>query len=273
MKITEYRELPVASLRIGLSQARVRDVSKNIDDLAQSIKTLGLLEPIVVAPTEEGEYEVVTGQRRFLAVQSLGWEHIRAGILDEKPDGNLAKAISLTENMVREDMADKDYIDACTALFRHYGSIKAVSEELGLPYHKVQQFVKYDQLIDALREKVDSGDLKMSVALRAQKAATRDGTVIPELAEALASEMSNMATPQQTRLQKVAQMSPNATVEEILEAGRKQARVKNLTVTIDETVDVALGTLAEEEGTNRQEAAESLILSGLTDRGYLSDSD
>lgn len=269
MKITSYEELPLENMSIGLSQARVREVHKNIDELAQSISKLGLLEPIVVAPTAEGRYEVVTGQRRFLAVQKLGWETIRAGVLDEAPTGNLAKAISLTENMVREDMPEKDYIDACTALYRHYGSIKAVSEELGLPYPKVQQYVKFDQLINELRDQIENDGMPLAIALRAQKAATRDGEVDHDLALALASEMSNMAGVQQRQLERVARSNPNATLDEILDMGRKQARVKNLILVIQDSLDVALQSFAQEEGTTRDDAAVSLISSGLIDRGYM----
>lgn len=270
MNIVKYEDIPLEYLTIGLSQARVRDVQKNIDDLAQSIAKLGLIEPIVVAPAEEeGKFEVVTGQRRFLAVSKLGHGTIRAGILDRAPDGNLAKAISLTENMVREDMPDKDYIDACTALFRVYGSIKAVSEELGLPYHKVQKFVKFDQLIPELKEQVESGDIKMDMALRAQKAATRDGEVDQEMATALASEMKGMAGVQQRKLEQIAQKNPYANLEEILDAGRKQAKSKNITITIAESESVALDSYAQEEGVSATNAAIGLIFSGLVERGYL----
>ena len=50
MKIIEYRDVPLDQIDIGLSQARTRDVEKNLDDLARSIQTVGLLEPIVLAP-------------------------------------------------------------------------------------------------------------------------------------------------------------------------------------------------------------------------------
>lgn len=271
MRIERYEEIPLDQLKIGLSQARVRDVSKDIDDLARSIGKLGLLEPIVVAPSQDGGYEVVTGQRRFLAVTKLGWTSIRAGVLDEMPNGDMAKAISLTENMVRLEMSEKDYIDACTELFRHYGSIKAVSDELGLPQNRVSKYVKFEQLSGELKDKVTEGNVKLDVALRAQRAATRDGNVDQELALALAEEMSNMATVQQKQLEKVATQDPTSSLEEILEAGRKQAKVKNLTITISEDVDGALASYAQEEGSDKNDAAASLIFSGLQEKGYVDD--
>lgn len=269
MRITDYKELPLDELEIGLDQARTRNVDRNIDDLARSIKMVGLLEPIVVAPLETGRYEIITGQRRFLACQRLGYDTIRAGILESRPPGNFAKAISLTENMVREDMATKDYIDACTLLYRQYGSIKAVSEELGLPMSKVGQYVKYEQLIPALKEEVQQG-LDMNVALRAQKAAMDDdGVVVEDTAIALAEEMKALSNVQRKQLEKLASQQPGAPVEEIIEAGRRQPKVKQIVLTVSEELSQALDVYAEDEETSRDEAVVSLIETTLTDRGYI----
>lgn len=269
MKITKYEKLPLDKIIIGISQARVRDVGKNIDDLARSIEKIGLIEPIVVSPTADGKYEVVTGQRRFLAVTKLNWDSITAGILSEAPSGNMAKAISLTENMVREDMPEKDYIDACTELFRHYGSIKAVSEELGLPYSRVQKYVKFDQLVLSLREKVEAGAVAIDVALRAQRAATREHEVDEEMAIALADEMVGMSSAQRGQLEKVVKSAPNSSVEEIIEAGRKQVRVKNMTIVIADSLEHALSSYAHDEGSSRDDAAIGLIIEGLAGKGYV----
>ena len=269
MQVTKYTDIPLGKLEIGRHQARTRNVEKNIDELARSIKTVGLLEPIVVAPLDSGGYEIITGQRRFLACQRLGFETIPAGVLDTRPLGGFAKAISLTENMVRENMSTKDYIDACTELYRQYGTIKAVCEELGLPRPKVTEYVKFEQLVPSLRSRVENG-MNMKVALRAQKAATdEEGDVDEEKALALADEMKGMSGPQQTQLEKLAAQQSSAPVEEIIEAGRRQPRVKQLVVTISEELDQALDVYAGEEETNRGDAAVSLIEIGLTDRGYI----
>jgi ParB/RepB/Spo0J family partition protein len=99
MKIDRYEEIPLENLTIGASQARVRKVNKGIGELAQSIKDLGLLVPIFVAPAgAAGKYEIITGRRRFLAVQALGWTKIPACVLDQKPSEDVAKAIALTES-------------------------------------------------------------------------------------------------------------------------------------------------------------------------------
>lgn len=263
--------LPLELLEIGRSQARTRHVRKGIEELAASIKKLGLLEPIVVQPLEGGRYEIVTGQRRFLAHQVLGEKTILAQVLDRPVDSFMAKAISLTENMLREEMDQKDYIDACTELYRRYGSIKAVSEELGLPVSRVSEYVKFDQLVHELQEQVKSGQLDLPTALRAQKAArAADGDVDAEKAVALAAEMTGLSAAQQKQLAKVAQEDPEASVDEVIEAGRRQPRVKQIILTITDSIDTALGRFAAEEGANKDDAAVTLIESGLADRGYSS---
>lgn len=269
VKIIDYRDVPLDQIDIGLSQARTRDVEKNLDDLARSIRTVGLLEPIVLAPVDDDTYEVITGQRRYLAVERLGWTSISAGILDHRPDGDVSKAISLTENMVREDMSTKDYIDACTTLFHRYGSIKAVSEELGLPFNRVSQYVKFEQLIPELQERVTRDRMKMEVALRAQKAATNDeGEVETATALALADEMQNMSGLQRKQLENAAKKNPNASAEEIIEAGRRQPREVHLSVVLSVELRDALDRYADDEGTNRADAAASIIENRLVADGY-----
>lgn len=269
MQIKEYKNLPLDELTIGKAQARKRGADKGIDDLANSIAKVGLLEPLVVSPKgADGLYEIITGQRRFLAASKLGLDTVQCGILDEAPTDDWAKAISLTENMVRQDMASKDYIDACTALFRHYGSIKAVSDELGLPYSRVQQYVKFDQLVQPLKEMVENNECDMQTALRATKAATFDGNVDEDRALTLAAEMAQLSGAQQEKLRKASEAAPDSSVEEVLEAARRQPKVKNIKIELEESMYDSLATFAHEEGTNSEDAAVSLINRGLSEAGY-----
>src|SRR5438552_3518111 len=151
-KIVEVKELPMSDLVIGKGQVRLSDVGKGIDELAASIDKIGQLEPIVVAPSsEKGKFEILTGQRRFLACKQLKKDKILACILEERVDEIEAKVISLTENLLRLDINRKDLIDACTMLYRKYGSIKDVASETGLPYNEVRLYVRYDRLKPELR--------------------------------------------------------------------------------------------------------------------------
>lgn len=266
---SQVKEIPLEQIDIGLSQVRTSDVDEGIQELAASIEKIGLLEPIVVSPKKEGRYEVVTGQRRFLAHQYLERKTIRATVLAQPVEPEIAKAISLTENMVRQNLSTKDYIDACTQLYRKYGSIKKISEELGLPYYKVSQYVKYEQLIDPLKQKVESG-LKLDVALRAQKAATDSSSkaVNEKAAIIYAEEMQKMSGLQQRHLEKVAITEPSVPPEEVLKMSRRQQQI-NLKVVVGENLYQALNQFTQDEEIDQNNAVITLLEAALSERGYL----
>jgi ParB/RepB/Spo0J family partition protein len=187
-------DLPLSLIDIGTAQVRT-DLSSGIDELVQSIRRQGLLQPILVVKKPDGRYEVIAGQRRFLAHQRLGLETIRAIVRDAKDiDETDRVALSLTENMIRRDNSQKELIDACTKLYRRYGSIKMVAEETGLAAAIVGQYVKYDQLVPELKQKVDAAQLDMKVALQAQRAATaEDGSVDAVAASKFAEELAPLS--------------------------------------------------------------------------------
>jgi len=266
---SEVKEIPLEKIDIGLSQVRTSDVNEGLQELADSIEKIGLLEPIVVAPQAEGRYEVVTGQRRFLAHQHLKRETIRATILPEPVDPEIAKAISLTENMVRQNLSTQDYIDACTDLYRKYGSIKRISDTLGLPYYKVSQYVKYEQLIEPLKQKVERG-LKLDVALRAQKAATDSISkeVNKEAAVIYAEEMQKMSGLQQRQLEKVAIQEPHIPPKEIIQRSKRQQQI-NLRVVVGQNLYNALNQFTQDEEIDQNNAVITLLEAALSERGYL----
>ncbi|HEX3650924.1 MAG TPA: ParB/RepB/Spo0J family partition protein [Pseudonocardiaceae bacterium] len=161
------RSLPMSQVRVSLQQSRTRDVTKDLDELVDSIRVQGQLEPVIVLPSgdDDGTYEIIAGQRRWLALRQLAAATIHAVVLD-RVDDITAQAISVTENLVRRDLSDRDLIDVCTRLHRRYGSAKAVAEELGLPYGKVRNYVRFERLRDGLRDLVQEERLDIATALR-----------------------------------------------------------------------------------------------------------
>jgi len=247
---------------------RVRDVGKEIDELAASIRKVGLLEPILVAPGDkDGTYEILTGQRRFLAHQKLGMATIRAAIIPEPVDETTAKIISVTENLVRRDLNNKDLIDACTSLYRKYGSVRHVADETGLPYHKVAQYVKYERLVPELKKLVTEG-IELKVALKAQDAASVTGECDTDEAVKFAKEMSGMSGAQQEKLVKDRRKDPEASADDIIEDDKSGGKLTQVIVTMGAQLHRSLQSYAKDEGTTQDEAARDLINQGLTSRGY-----
>lgn len=269
-RFREIRELPMDDLTIGKTQVRTHEVGKEIAELADSIRKIGLLEPIVVCPSakQEGKFEIITGQRRFLAHKELKAETILAAILDESVDETEAKVISLTENLLRRDLNNRDLIDVCTALFKKYGSVKLVCDETGLPYAKVSEYVKYDRLAPAMKQMVDTGQAKLKDALRAQDAASVSGELDVNVAVQLAKEMSTMSGMQQERLVRDRQEDPTKPIEELLEEQRTSKKIVQIVVTVTTTLQQQLQTFASTEGTTQDDAARSLIEEGLSLKGF-----
>lgn len=264
------KEIPLEDIVIGTGQVRVRDVGKEIDELAASIQKMGLLEPIVVCPADKpGKYEILTGQRRFLAHKQLKRKTIRATIMAKRVDDVTAKALSLTENLVRRDLHSRDLIDACTALYKRYGSIADVAEETGLPYSKVSQYVKYDRLGPELRKLVDGGEVDLKTALRAHDAASVGGKYNPREAVKFAKEMATMSGAQQDRIIKSKAEEPTASADEIIETAKTGGKVVQVLVTLGQAAHKSLQAYAKAEGTSQDNAAADLITEALAGKGYL----
>ena len=268
--IVGFEQISLGDLTIGLGQVRTRDVSKEVDELADSIAQVGLLEPIVVCPTEEeGKYEIITGQRRFLAHQELEKDTIWAALLSERVDEMTAKILSVTENLVRRDLHSSDLIDVCTYLYKRYGSVKAVCDETGLSYNKVSEYVKYDQLIPKLKEMVDDGDVKLDTALRAQRAAQASGRADPEEATQFAMEMEPMSGAQRSAIVKARESDPDRSADDILEEAKAGGRLTQTVVTLTTEVHRALRQYAGSQGTNVDDAAGMLIREALYSNNLL----
>ena len=272
-KIIEYRDIPLDSLILGKGQVRTKDIGQGIDELAQSIKVQGLLQPIVVCKAQEEEkWEILTGQRRFLACKQLNQTSIPAAILDQRVEEAEAKAISITENLIRRQLSGKELIDGITFLYNKYGSnAKYVSETTGLPYNDVRQYVKYPRLIPELKKMVDDGEIDVRLALKAQDSASDEGTPDPEVAVTLAKEMESMSGAQQKKVVQERKKNPEKPVEDVIEEAKTGSKVVQIVATITQDTHNAIKQFASEEGTNQDEATVALIEEALTGRGLLQD--
>ena len=268
--IKEVKEIPLADLTISKGQVRVSQVGKDIEDLAESIRVMGLLEPIVVCEADaKGKYEILTGQRRFLAHKQLKKKTILACVLDGKVPEEEAKAISLTENLIRRDLSQKELIDACTALYKKYGTIQSVAEATGLRAAIVSRYVKYDRLLPALKKMVDDGAVDIKVAIRAQDAAAAgDEKADSREAVKLAKEMAGMSGVQQKKLVQTRSDNPDQSVDEAIEDAKHGGRVTQVIVTLSAELHKQLQAYATQEGTTQDDAAATLIEEGLLGRGF-----
>ena len=269
-KVSRYEEIPLDNLVIGQGQARTQAVGAEIDELAASIKAQGLLQPIVVCQANNSEkWEILVGQRRFLAFKRLALESITAAILDQRVSPEQAKAISITENLIRRQLSGKELIDGITYLYNHYGTIKGVAETAGLPYEKVRIHVKYQRLMPKLKDMVDKNKVDIKVALKAQDSATNDDKVDESLAVKLAQEMAPMTGVQQKKFVENVKENPHGSIDDAIEEAKSGSKVISLQITVTENVNRAIRKFANEENSNQDEAAATLVEEALVTRGLL----
>jgi len=94
--------LPIARIRPGRYQPRTKMDQQALAELAASIRSQGLMQPVLVRPVDRDLYELVAGERRWRAAQMAGLEEVPA-LIREVPD-DAALAMSLIENIQRENL-------------------------------------------------------------------------------------------------------------------------------------------------------------------------
>jgi len=95
---------PIDSLEESAQQLRIEIGMESIVELAQSMQSVGLVQPIAVSDIGGGKYVVVAGHRRVAAAKALGWDSIPANIVGTK-DGAALALEGLVENIQREDFS------------------------------------------------------------------------------------------------------------------------------------------------------------------------
>ncbi len=269
-KIIDYREIPLDDLVIGLGQVRTENPGAGVEDLAASIEAQGLLQPIVVCKSKQqpGKWEILTGQRRFLAYKMLNRDTISAAVLDSQVGQAEAKTISITENLIRRKLSGKELKDGILYLYNIYGSVQDVVKTTGLPHREVRDYVKYPRLVKQLKDLVDEGQVDVNAALRAQDSATDDdGAVNTDDALVLAQEMASMSGAQRKKVEEDRRDNPDKSVVEVIEGAKSGSKVIQVVATVTQDTHRAIQQVAREEGTNQGDATVMLIEEALTGRG------
>jgi ParB family chromosome partitioning protein len=120
----ELARLPVTTLQRGRYQPRVDMREESLQELADSIRSQGVVQPIVVRPLDGASgdaprYEIIAGERRWRAAQLAGLTHIPA-VVRRVPD-EAAIAMALIENIQREDLNPLEEARALDRLLREFG--------------------------------------------------------------------------------------------------------------------------------------------------------
>ncbi len=151
-------ELEVAAIRPNPKQPRRRFDETALDALAESLRTSGLVQPVVVRPLGEGGYELIAGERRWQAAKRAGIDRIPALVRDAADRERLE--LALVENVVREDLNPMELAHAVAALVEDFGQTHAhVASTLGRSRPGISNLLRLLELPDPVQELVQDGTL------------------------------------------------------------------------------------------------------------------
>ena len=162
----QLRTLPLDLLQRGQYQPRDDMRTETLDNLADSIRAQGVVQPIVVRPLPgsgpETRYEIIAGERRWRAAQLAGLDEIPAVIRDV-PD-EAAVAMSLIENIQRENL---NPLEEARALYRLTAEFEMTHEEaaksVGRSRSAVSNLLRLLELDEGVRAMVESRELEMGM--------------------------------------------------------------------------------------------------------------
>ena len=157
------QNLPVEFLHPGQYQPR-RDLnSEALQELADSIATQGVMQPIIVRPTGDNKYEIIAGERRWRATQQAGLDTIPAIVREVTDEATIAMA--LIENIQREDL---NAMEESLALIRLRDEFKLTQQQVADAVSKsrsaVTNLMRLASLEKAVQQQLERGELELGHA-------------------------------------------------------------------------------------------------------------
>jgi ParB family chromosome partitioning protein len=160
---TPTAELAVGLLRPGKFQPRTRMDPESIAELADSIKAQGVIQPVLVRPVENGQFEIIAGERRWRAAQLAGLAQIPV-VVRAVPDKS-ALAMALIENIQREDLNPLEEATGIQRLINEFDMTHEVAAEaVGRSRSAVTNLLRLLNLSKAVQEMLMQGRLEMGHA-------------------------------------------------------------------------------------------------------------
>ncbi len=155
--------LAIDRLRPGKYQPRTRMDEASLDELAQSIREHGIMQPVLVRPVEGGRFEIIAGERRWRAAQRAGLNEVPA-LIKAVPDQS-ALALALIENIQREDLNPLEQANGLQRLIDEFGlTHDAVAKAVGRSRSAVTNLLRLRELAKPVQEYLMAGKLDMGHA-------------------------------------------------------------------------------------------------------------
>ena len=160
---SELRKLPIEFLQPGKYQPRKDMSPEALEELASSIRSQGVIQPIVVRLVSTDKYEIIAGERRWRVAQ-LAQLDVVPCLIKDVPD-EAAVAIALIENIQREDLNAMEEAQALDRLMNEFElTHQEVAEAVGKSRTTITNLLRLNNLNDDVKLLVEHGDIEMGHA-------------------------------------------------------------------------------------------------------------
>lgn len=150
--------LPIAQVEPGLNQPRKQFDENALNDLADSIREHGIIQPLTVRRLSSGYYQIIAGERRWRAAKLAGLSEVPAVIVEA--DDRKVMELGLIENLQREDLNPMEEADGYLALKEEFGlTQEEIAQRMGKSRPAIANALRLTALPVLLREMVVDGDL------------------------------------------------------------------------------------------------------------------
>jgi ParB family chromosome partitioning protein len=160
---TEVSRLPLSALQAGKYQPRQKMDSGPLQELAESIREQGVMQPLLVRAIAAGKYEIIAGERRFRAATLAGLTEVP--VLVSLADDKGAAAMALIENMQREDLNPLEESQGLARLIEEFGfTHEQAAKSVGKSRSAVSNLLRLSQLAKPVQVMLMAGEIDMGHA-------------------------------------------------------------------------------------------------------------
>jgi ParB family chromosome partitioning protein len=162
IKEERFLELDIDQLKPNPLQPRMRQNPESLDELAQSIKETGVLQPVVAVP-DEGAYKIIVGERRWRAAKKAGLQKIP--VLIRSLNKEQQHEVSLVENLQRDDLNPLEVALAYQKMTQEFGlTQQEIADKVGKDRASVANTLRLLKLPQEVQDMIADGKLTMGHA-------------------------------------------------------------------------------------------------------------
>lgn len=238
IKVIGYESaFPIKLIEIDRKiNVRTEKINSGLEELKESIKNIGLIEPILVSEEIKGKkYKLIVGQRRLLAFKELKREKIPTKII-ESIDLKTAQIISFSENLQRKELTTIEKKRAAKILFKTYKGnkkvkIEKISEDLGVGLYEVISWLQEDAVPQEVLDLVSTKKLSHQKAWQLTAALLGQVETIIQVAKEMAK--AQISNPERDSIIESAKKNPESSSQEILKKSREPGTLIKVLLHLD----------------------------------------